>query len=57
MINYFSDRMAETMKKEVDLKESVITSTVEETCFVDIPEDDIKQENTEIQGKLDNSTF
>ena len=49
--------MAETMKKEVDVKESVITSTVEETCFVDIPEDDIKLENTEIQGKLDNSTF
>ena len=44
------------MKKEVDVKESVITSTVEETCFVDIPEDDIKQENTEIQGKLNNSS-
>ena len=48
---YFSDRMAENMKKETDLKESEIISTVEETCFVNIPENDIKRENTEIQGK------
>ena len=54
---YFSDRMAEIIKKEVDVKEFEITSIVEETCFVDIPEDEIKLENTEIQGKLDNSTF
>ena len=40
------------MKTEVDVKKSEITSTVEEICFVNIPEDDIKQENTEIQGKL-----
>ena len=55
----FSDRMAEIMKKEVDVKESEIistSSTVEETCFVNIPEDDIKLENTEIKGKLNNSS-
>ena len=45
------------MKKEVDVKESEIISTVEETCFVNIPEDDIKLENTEIQGKLNNVNF
>ena len=54
---HISDRMAEIMKKEVDVKDSEITSTVEDTCFVNIPEDDIKLENTEIQGKLDNFTF
>ena len=56
MFIYFSDRMAEIMKKEGYVKESEITSTVEETCFVIIPEDDIKLENTEIQGKLNNSS-
>ena len=54
---YFSDRMAEIIKQEVDVKESEITSTVEDTCFVNIPEVDIKLENTEIQGKLYNFTF
>ena len=53
---YVSDRMAEIIKKEVDVKESEIISTVEEICFVNIPEDEIKQENTEIQGKLNNSS-
>ena len=33
-------------------KESEITSTVEDTCFVNIPEEEIKLENAEIQGKL-----
>ena len=41
------------MKKEVDVKESEITSTVEETCFVNIPEDGIKLENTKIKGNFD----
>ena len=42
------------MKKEMDVKESEITSTVEEEpCFVDIHEDEIKLENTEIKGNLD----
>jgi len=50
---YFSDRMAEIMKKEVDVKESEITSTVEETCFVNIPEDEVKLENTKIKGNFD----
>ena len=45
--------MAEIMKKEMDVKESEITSTEEEPCFVDIPEDEIKLENTEIKGNLD----
>ena len=42
----FSDRMAENVKKELNVKESEITSTVVETCFVNIPEDEIKLENT-----------
>ena len=41
------------MKKEMDVKESEITSTVEKPCFVDIPEDEIKLENTEIKVNLD----
>ena len=41
------------MKKEVDVKESEITSTVEETCFVNIPEDGIKLENTKIKGNFE----
>ena len=45
--------MAEIMKKEMDVKESEITSTVEEPCYVDILEDEIKLENTEIKGILD----
>ena len=47
---YVSYTMAEIMKKEVDVKESEITCTVEETCFVNIPEDEVKLENTEIKG-------
>ena len=53
----FSDRISGTIKKEVDVKESEITSTIEDTCFVDIPEDEIKLENTEIQGNLNKFTF
>ena len=49
---YFSDNMAEIMKKELDIKDFEMTSTVEETCFVNIPEDEIKLENIEVQGKL-----
>jgi len=41
--------MAENMNKE-----SEITSTVEDTWFVNIPEVKIKLENAEIQGKLPN---
>ena len=57
MFIYFSDRMAEIIKQEVDVKESEITSTVEDTCFVNIPEDQIKLENTGIQGNLDKYIF
>ena len=56
MFIYFSDRITEIIKKEVDFKDSEIISTYEDTCFVNIPEDEIKQENTEIQGKLNNSS-
>ena len=49
--------MAEIMKKEADVKKSEITLTVEDICFVKIPEDNIKLENTGIQGKLNNSTL
>ena len=48
--------MAEIKKKEIDVKNSEITSTIEETCFVDIPEDEIKLENTVIKGNFDNIT-
>ena len=43
------DKMAENMNNE-----SEITSTVEDTWFVNIPEDEIKLENAKIQGKLYN---
>ena len=49
--------MAEIKKKGVDVKKSEIISTVEETCFVPITEDEIKLENTEIQGNLDKFKF
>ena len=37
------------MKKEVNVKDSLITSTVEDTCFVHVPEDEINLENTGIK--------
>ena len=47
--------MAAMIKDEIDIKDCRITSTaVEDTCFVNITEDELKLENTEIQGKLDN---
>ena len=46
---YILDKMAVNMNKE-----SEITSTVEDTWFVIIPEDEIKLENAKIQGKLYN---
>ena len=49
---YFSDRMAEIIKKELDVKDFEMTSTVEDTCFVNIPEDEIKMENKGVQGKF-----
>ena len=44
--------MAEMMKKELDVKDFEMTSTVEDSCFVNIPEDEIKMENIQVQGKL-----
>ena len=46
------DKMAENMNKE-----SEITSTVEDTWFVNIPEVEIKLENTKIQGNHDKFTL
>ena len=45
------------MKNEVDVKESELTSPVEETCFVNISEDDIKLENSKIKGNFDMFTI
>ena len=49
--------MAEMMKKVLDVKDFEMTSTVEDTCFVNIPEDGIKMENIEVQGKLKTSNI
>ena len=46
--------MTDIMKKELDVKDFQMTSTVEDTCFVNIPEDEIKMENIEVKGKLKN---
>jgi len=51
---YFLDRMADIMKKELDITDFEMTSTVEDTCFVNIPEDEIKMENIEVKGKFKN---
>ena len=50
--SFTSDNMAEIMKKELDVMDFEMTSTVEETCFVNIPEDEIKMENIEIYHQL-----
>ena len=43
---HVSDRMAQMIKEELDVKNCKITSTVvEDTYFVNIPEDEIKLEN------------
>ena len=44
--------MAEMVKNESDVKDVETTSTVEETCFVEIQKDEIKLENTVVQGKF-----
>ena len=62
---YFSDRMAENIKEELDLEEFDIkveivsnkeeilpSSSVEDTCTFYLQQDDIKMENTEIQGNF-----
>ena len=57
MFIYFSDRMAKIMKKKNKIQESEIISTVEDKCFVYIPEEDIKLENSEIKGNFDMFTL
>ena len=60
---YFSDRMAEIIKEELDLEEFeikegivsieekiLLSSTEEDTCTVNLQKDDIKIENAGIQG-------
>ena len=55
---HVSDRMAEMIKEELEVKDCKIASTViEDTYFVNIPEDEIKLENTGIQGNHDSCTF
>ena len=51
--------MAEMLKNKLDFNDFMRTSTVvEDTCFfMNIPEDKIKLENIEMQGKLDFFTF
>ena len=41
--------MTDIMKKELDVKDFQMTSTVEDTCFVNIPEYEIKMENIEVK--------
>ena len=67
---YFSDRMTETIKEEINLEEFEIkeeinsfkkeilpSSTVEDTCTGNLHKDDLKMENTGIQGKHNNLVF
>jgi len=51
--------MPGTMKKKLKIVQDLkITSpAVEDTCFVNKPEDEIKQTNTGIQGNHDSFTF
>ena len=47
----------EIIKQEVDVKDYEITSIVEDSCFVNIPKDQLKLENTEIKGNPDKFIF
>ena len=49
--------MSQNINIEIDVKESEMTSTVEDTYFVNIPKDEIKLENTELQGNHYKCTF
>lgn len=44
--------MAEMVQNELNVKDFETTSTLEETCFVEIQKDEIKLENTVVQGKF-----
>ena len=67
---HFSDRMAKFIKEELnieefEIKEEIVSfqeeilpsSTVEDTCTVNLHKDDLKMENTGIQGKHNNFVF
>ena len=49
--------MDELWKKDLYVRDFDRTSNAEDSCFVNIPEDKLKLENTEIQGNLDKFTF
>ena len=62
---YFPDKMAEILKEElnieefeikeelVSIKEEILPfSTIQDTCTVNLNKDDIKMENTGVQGKV-----
>ena len=49
--------MDELWNKDLYVKDFERTSTAEDSCFVNIPEDKFKLENTEIQGNLNKFTF
>ena len=46
--------MAEMVQNELNVKDFETTSTLEETCFVEIQKDEIKLESIELKGKLEN---
>ena len=61
---YFSDRMAEIMEdfeikeETISFKEEILpSSTKDNICTVNLHKDDIKMENTRIQGKINNFTI
>ena len=62
---YFTDIMAEANKEEFEIKEEKVSikeeihssSTVEETCTVNLNKDEVKMESTETQGKFNNFNF
>ena len=67
---YFSDRMAEIIKEELNMedfeikdetiffKEEILPSSTEDnTCTVNLHKDVIKIENTGIQGKVHNIKY
>ena len=62
---YFPDKMAEILKEELnieefEIKEDIVSikekilpfSTIQDTCTVNLNKDDIKMENTGVQGKV-----
>ena len=70
MLVHFSDRMAKFIKEEInieefEIKEEIVSfqeeilpsSTVEVTCTGNLHKDDVKMENTGIQGKHNNFVF